>query len=382
MAHHNTVFSQILKLVPRHEFSSLSTKHDGARRSDAMSRWTQFVAMASAQLTGRSSLRDIESTLDRQTNLRYHLGSGKVRRTTLARANKQLPAQFYQTLFTRLYSRCQSHSPKHSFRFKKKLFSLDASLINVSLKVFPHRDYNRKKAAYKLHVGLDHDGLIPAFAAVTAGKVGDQMQAKLMNFPKDSVVVFDKGYADYSWHNQLTKKGIFWVTRIRGNAKYRVVARRKVNRSHGITSDQTIEYTAKTSQEKNLKPIRRVGFYDEETGKHYVFTTNHFGWSANTICEIYKQRWQVELFFKWIKQNLKIKSFIGNTDNAVMTQIMVALCTYLILAFIKFQSKFKQSLQQMIRLIETNLFAKRGLVELFTPPPDKKLRSPQMSLLT
>ena len=381
MAHHNTVFSQILKLVPRHEFSSLSLKHDGARRSDAMSRWTQFIAMATAQLTGRSSLRDIEATLDRQANLQYHLGSGIIKRTTLARTNKQLSADFYQTLFTKLYSRCQSHSPKHSFRFKKKLFSLDASLINVSLKVFPHRDYNRKKAAYKLHVGLDHDGLIPAFAAVTAGKVGDQMQAKLMNFPKDSVVVFDKGYADYSWHNQLTNKGIFWVTRIRSNAKYRVIERYKVDKSDSITSDQTIVYTGKTAEKTNLKPIRRVGFYDKEAGKHYTFITNHFNWSAKTITEIYKQRWQVELFFKWVKQNLKIKSFLGNNDNAVMTQIMVALCTYLILAFIKFQSKFKQSLQEMVRLIQTNLFAKRSLIELFRPPPDRNFKSPQMSLL-
>lgn len=382
MAHHNTVFSQILKLIPRHEFSSLSNKQDGVRRRDAMSRWTQFVAMASAQLTGRSSLRDIESTLDRQTSLSYHLGSGSVKRTTLARANKQLPAQFYEALFTKLYSRCQSQSPKHAFRFKKKLFSLDASLINVSLKVFPHRDYNRKKAAYKLHIGLDHDGLIPAFAAVTAGKVGDQKQAKLMDFPKDSVVVFDKGYADYSWHKQLTKKGIFWVTRIRGNAKYRVIERRKTNHLDGVTSDQTIEYVGKVSEQNDLKPIRRIGFYDKEAGKHYVFITNHFKWSASTVAEIYKQRWQVELFFKWIKQNLKIKSFLGTTDNAVMTQIMVALCVYLILAFIKFQSKLQQSLQQMVRLIQTNLFAKRSLVELFNPPPNSNLLSPQMSLLS
>ena len=198
------------------------------------------------------------------------------------------------------------------------------------------------------------------------------LKARLMSFPKDSVVVFDKGYADYSWHNQLTNKGIFWVTRIRGNAKYRVIARRGVNQSQGITSDQTIEYTKdsrkKTAERNDLKPIRRIGFYDKKEDKHYVFIENHFDWSANTIAEIYKQRWQVELFFKWIKQNLKIKSFIGNTDNAVMTQVMIALCTYLILAFIKFQSKFKQSLQEIARLIQTNLFAKRCLIELFRPP--------------
>ena len=249
------------------------------------------------------------------------------------------------------------------------------------MKVFPSAEYNRMKAAYKLHIGLDHDGLIPAFAAVTAGKTGDQTQAKLMHFPKGSVLVFDKGYSDYSWHNQLTSQGIFWVTRVRSNAKYRVLERRPVNRSQGITSDQVIEYTSDRSSKNNLRPVRRVGFHDTETGKHYVFITNHFDWSANTIASIYKQRWQVELFFKWIKQNLKIKAFIGNTDNAVMTQVFVALCVYLILAYLKFQSRIGHSLQQMSRLIHLNLFARRDLIELFKPPPDPIYQSPQLGLI-
>jgi len=382
MSHDNTIFSQILKLVPRHEFQRLAKHHDGSRRSDAMSRWTQFVAIATAHLSGRSSLRDIESTLASQRHLHYHLGNGSIKRTTLSRVNQHLPFQFYESLFTKLYTRCQKLSPRHSFRFKNKLFSLDASLLDVSMKVFPNAEYNRMKAAYKLHVGLDHDGLIPAFAAVTLGKTGDQTQAKLMNFKAGSVLVFDKGYSDYTWHNQLTNNGIFWVTRIRGNAKYRVLERRTVNKKKGVTSDQTIEYTSVRSSKNSLKPVRRIGFYDTSTNKHYSFITNHFNWSAETIAAIYKQRWQVELFFKWIKQNLKIKAFIGNSDNAVMTQVMIALCTYLILAFIKFQSKITQSLQQMIRLIQTNLFAKRCLVELFKPPPKRINASPQMRLLT
>ncbi len=381
MAHHNTVFSQILKLVPRHEFSILAKQYDGPRRSDAMSRWTQFVALATAQLTGRASLRDIESTLDSQKHLRYHLGSGSIKRTTLSRANQTLSSEFYEVLFSKLYARCRSRSSRHSFRFKRKLFSLDASLLDVSMKVFPSAEYNRMKAAYKLHIGLDHDGLIPAFAAVTVGKTGDQTQAKLMRFPKGSVLVFDKGYSDYSWHNQLTSQGIFWVTRIRGNAKYRVLERRSVNRSQGVTSDQVIEYTSDRSSKNNLRPVRRVGFRDAETGKHYVFITNHFNWSANTIASIYKQRWQVELFFKWIKQNLKIKAFIGNTDNAVMTQVFVALCVYLILAYLKFQARIGHSLQQMSRLIHLNLFTRRDLIELFKPPPDPNYRSPQLGLI-
>lgn len=381
MAHHNTVFSQILKLIPRHQFSTLAKKHDGSRRSDAMSRWTQFVAMATAQLTGRSSLRDIESTLASQKHLKYHLGSGDIRRTTLSRANQTLSSGFFEELFGTLYARCQTTSQTHKFRFKNKLFSLDASLLDVSMKVFPQAEYNKMKGAYKLHIGLDHDGLIPAFAAVTLGKVGDQTQAKLMDFPEGSVLVFDKGYADYTWHNQLTSKGIFWVTRIRGNATYRVLKRKVVDKSQGVTSDQVIEYTSNRSKKNNLRPVRRIGFYDVQTNKHYVFISNHFDWTAKTIAAIYKQRWQVELFFKWVKQNLKIKAFIGTTDNAVMTQVMVALCVYLILAYLKFQARIGQSLQQMSRLIHLNLFARRDLIGLFKPPPDREIISPQLALL-
>ena len=381
MAHHNTILSQILRLVPRHEFKSLEIKHDSKRRSDAMSRWTQFVSMAIAQLCSRSSLRDIESTIASQSHLGYHLGSGSVKRATLSRANRTLDFRFYESLFSKLYALCQNRSGKHPFRFKGKLFSLDASLLDVSMKVFPHANYNNRKAAYKLHVGLDHDGLIPAFAAITRGKTGDQTQAKLMHFPKGSVLVFDKGYSDYGWHNQLTEQGIFWVTRIRGNAKYRVLERRIINRSQGITSDQTIEFTSLRSSKKCLRPVRRIGYRDAETGKHYVFTTNHFDWSAKTIADIYKQRWQVELFFKWIKQNLKIKTFMGNTDNAVMTQVMIALCVYLILAYLKFQSGITQSLQQISRLINPNLFTRRNLLQLFKPPLDPNIASPQLGLI-
>lgn len=381
MSHNNTVYSQILKLIPRHEFASIAKRHDGCRRKDAMSRWTQFIAMSTAQLTGRSSLRDIESTLASQNHLHYHLGSGAVKRTTLSRSNQTLSSGFYEELFGKLYARCQGCSSRHKFRFKRKLFSLDASLLDVSMRVFPNAEYNRMKAAYKLHVGLDHDGLIPAFAAITTGKTGDQTQAKLMRFPRGSVLVFDKGYADYSWHNQLTDLGIFWVTRIRGNAKYRVIERRKADRKHGVTSDQIIEYTSIRSSKNNLRPVRRVGYQDSETGKHYVFITNHFDWSAKTIADIYQQRWQVELFFKWIKQNLKIKAFIGNSDNAVMTQVFVALCVYLILAYLKFQARIDHSLQQISRLIHLNLFARRDLIELFKPPPEQVGTSRQLVLI-
>ena len=380
MPHSSTVLSQILKLVPRHEFDKLTKQHDGSRRSDAFNRWTQFVALSVNHLAGRSSLRDIESTMDSQKHLRYHLGSHSVSRSALSRANQTLSPKFFESFFTTLYQRCAKGSAKHKFRFKRKLFSLDASLIDVSLKVFPNAEYNHMKGAYKLHVGLDHDGLIPAFAAITSGKTGDTQQARLMNFQKGSVLVFDKGYSSYEWHDSLTDRGIFFVTRIRSNAKYKVIKRQKVNKATGVTSDQIIQYTSIRASKYNLRPVRRVGYYDKETQKHYVFITNNLRWSAKTMAEIYKQRWQVELFFKWIKQNLKIKSFIGNSDNAVMTQVLVALCVYLILAYLKFQSKLNQSLQQIIRLIQVNIFVKRSLIELFKPPPRENIKTYQREL--
>ncbi len=227
-------------------------------------------------------------------------------------------------------------------------------------------------------MGLDHDGLIPAFASVTGGKVSDMAQARQLDLPRGSVVVFDKGYNCYRWHNRLTEKGIFFVSRIRGNAQYRVIKRHSVNKGSGVTSDQTIEYKAMRKDGDQLKPIRRVGYRDRQTGKHYVFITNQFSWSAKTIADIYKQRWQVELFFKWIKQNLKIKAFLGTSENAVMTQIMAALCVYLLLAYLKFQSKINKSLQQIIRLLQLNLFTRRSLLVLLQPPDQDGLPPPQL----
>jgi len=380
MAYYDSVLSQVLKLLPRLDFERHANRHDGKRRSDALSRRSQFVALAIGQLGGRSSLRDIEATVHSQGHHRYHLGSQKISRSALGRANEQLDYRFYEDLFQTLYQRCSGDVRSHGFRFKNKLFSLDASLIDVSMKIFPWADYNRKKAAFKLHLGLDHDGMIPAFADLTKGKVADMTRARRTDFPPGSVLVFDKGYSCYRWHNTLTEEGIFFVTRIRSNAQYRVVERRPVNRRRGITSDQTIEYIAERKDGDKLKPIRRVGYRDPETGKHYVFITNQFNWSANTIADIYKQRWQVELFFKWIKQNLKIKAFLGTSENAVMTQVMAALCVYLLLAYLKFKSKLGKSLQQIIRLLQLNLFARRSLLILLRPPDNPGLPPPQLSL--
>jgi transposase len=380
MPHSNTVLAQMLKMIPRHEFERVANTVDGKVRSTALSRWSQFVALAVGQISGRRSLRDIESCLSSQRHLHYHLGTQTVSKSALARANEQRDAMFYAQLFQVLYQRCTQQAPQHGFRFKQKLFSLDGTLLNASMKLFPWADYNRKKAAFKLHVGLDHEGLIPCFAQVTEGRISENEIARTFDATPGSVVVFDKGYNNYRWHNTLTDKNIYWVTRIRGNAKYRVLERRDCTRRSNITSDQIIKYSDTQRDTEKLYPIRRIGYRDPESGQHYVFITNHFTWSAQTIADIYKQRWQVELFFKWIKQNLKIKTFLGNSKNAVLTQVLAALCVYLLIAYMKFTSKLTQGLQQITRLLQVNLFSKRVLRTLFEKHKPDKQPPPQLSL--
>jgi len=380
MAHHNTVLSQLLRLIPRHEFDALGRQYDGKRRSDALPRWSQFVALAMGHIGERKSLRDITQTLDSQSSRHYHLGCKKVSKSAFARANEQLDYQFYCDLFSRLYERCEGKGGGHPFRFKGKLFSIDGSLFNVAMEIFPWANYNNKKAAFKLHLGLDHDGLIPAFASVTIGKESEMSQARLFDFPKGSVVVFDKGYNDYTWHNTLTDKGVFFVTRIRGNAVYDIISSNPVREGSGILSDEIIRYSSKKNMERKLKPVRKIVYIDNESGREFTFISNHLRWSASTIAAIYKQRWQVELFFKWIKQNLKIKSFIGTSMNAVITQIMAALCVFLILAWMKFTFSIKQSLMQIARLLQMNLFVRRELLSMLKPPKPKPEISPQLRL--
>ncbi len=383
MAHYNTVFSQLLKLIPRHEFETLAKQHHSGRSFRSASRWSQFVTMAMGQLSGRNSLRDIVENISAQAHRLYHLGSAKLSRSNLSRINENKPYALYEALFEKLLRRCQGVVPGHQFRFKNPLYSLDASTIDLCLSVFPWAKFRTTKGAVKLHVGLNHAGYLPEFVTLTEGRKHDVTVGRILQFPKGSIVVMDKAYNDYSWYKQLTDNGIFFVTRLKANAKYRVTDRREVLLNKGLTSDQTIEFTGLQIAKKCPVQLRRIGYRDPETGKHYVFLTNNFKLAAKTIADVYKARWQVELFFKWIKQNLKIKSFVGTSKNAVMTQIWIALCMYLLLVFLKFQSKLKKSMQQILRLLQLNLFEKRDMMALLRgdPPPDIMADPNQMVML-
>ncbi|MDP7601411.1 MAG: IS4 family transposase [Rhodospirillales bacterium] len=382
MSHNNTVFSQILKLVPRYDFERLAHEHHSGRSFRSASRWSQFVAMTMAQLSGRKSLRDVIDNMSAQAHRLYHLGCTKLSRSNLSRINENKPYTLYEALFQKLLFHCKNTAPRHGFRFKNKLYSLDASTIDLCLAVFPWATFRQTKGAIKLHVGVDHQGYLPEFVAISDGKTADIKIGRTFSFPKGSIVVFDRAYTDYVWYKQLTEKGIFFVTRLKKNAQYEVIERRKVSKKQGLTSDQTIEFTGKRNRERCPIQLRRIGYRDPETGKHYVYITNNFKLSAKTIADIYKQRWQIELFFKWIKQNLKIKTFLGTSKNAVLTQIWIALCVYLMLAFMKFKSKITKSISQMLRLLQLNLFEKRDLYALLHghPPVNKSINPKQLTL--
>lgn len=370
MAHNNTIFAQLLKMVSRHEFESLANAHHEGQKLRKINRWSQFVALALGQLSQRISLRDICNNLTVQCAKLYHLGCVKVSRSSLSRVNEKQPYTLFEALFHRMLGRCQSKAPGHKFRFKNKLISLDATTIDLCLSLFPWADFRQTKGGIKLHVGLDHGGYLPQFVQVSEASKHEVTIARCLTLPKGSIVVFDRGYVDYSWYQQLNNKGVFFVTRLKSNADYRVTERRQVDKSRGLRCDQTIRLTGFYAKKHCDSPLRRISYRDPQTGKHYDFLTNNFHLCAKTIAEIYKARWQIEIFFKWIKQNLKIKTFLGTSKNAVLTQIWIAMCVYLLLAFIKFSSKLGISLQGMTRLLQLNLFERRLLLDLFNPKPN------------
>jgi Transposase DDE domain/Domain of unknown function (DUF4372) len=374
MAYSDTVIKQLLALVPRYEFDTLGQLHHAGQKFRSYNRWSQFLAMLIGQLSGRTSLRDITDNLMAQGKRLYHLGMKRTTKATLARVNAEQPAALYQALFARLLDRCQLVAPKHRFSFKGKLYLLDATVINLCLSAFPWAEFRQKKGAIKLHVGLDADGHLPVFMDMTKGKEHEINWARTLQLPKGSFVCIDRGFTDYRWYSDLTTNAVFFVSRLKSNADVQYLLKRAGRRSPGITNDQTIRLKGVD------QPLRLVAYTDPATGIDYRFVTNAHHLKAKEITEIYKERWRIELFFKWIKQNLKIKTFLGTTSNAVLTQVWIALCVYLMLAYLKFKAKLGSSMQQILRLLQLNLFARRDLIELFKPPPIQLAVSPQILL--
>lgn len=382
MSHQNTVFHQLLKPILRQDFERLANQHHHGQKLRSATRWDQFIAMLMSQLSCRQSLRDIQSNLESQQEKLYHLGAKKIARSTLARINEEQPASLYQQLFSNLLKHCENSKIAHKFRFKNPLYSLDASHIDVSLSLCAWAKVHESKASIKLTVGLNHSNTIPEFVALGNGIENDMVQGRSLKFPSGSIVVFDKGYVDYQWFAEMTDEKVSFVTRLRPKTVYQVKSKNKILTCKGILADESIELCSDYAKKRGApKLLRRIEFYDKAKKRTFEFLTNNFHLAASTIAAIYKDRWKVELFFKAIKQNLKLKAFIGRSRNAILTQIWIALIAYLLVSFAKHLAQEGWTVQRMLRIIQVNLFERKYLKSLFSPDKRSiKQEEPQLRL--
>lgn len=372
MAHSNTILKQMLNLIPRHQFETIVKNNTGNRYVKRFNCWNQLTTLLYAQASGKDSLREIEQGLQVQDSKRYHLGLPKIKRSTLADANQKRSYQIYETLFYKILKRCQGLTPRHKFKFKNPLYTLDATTIDLCLNSFNWAKFRKTKGGIKLHCQLDHAGNIPNFVQITDAKKHETSIAKkFLDIIPDSIYCFDKAYNDFVLYRRINESKAFFVTKAKDNLDFDVTGQHTETLKKGILSDETI----KLKNPKYTKELRLIRYYDDETGDIIRFITNNFYLAPHTITQIYKARWQIEIFFRWIKQNLKIKTFLGTNKNAVMTQIWIAMCYYLLLAYIKYQTKFSKSLFYLHRIVKETLLEKFNLIDLLRAPLTKILRA-------
>ena len=368
----SSIFSQLLQLFPRAEFEKAVRDHKAEYQARGFSCWGQFVAMLFCQLGRAHTLREICGGLASCEGKLKHLGVPDApKKSTLAYANKHRPWGLYQAVFQQFLTKCQTaiagREQKKKFRFKNKLVSLDSSVIDLSLSLFDWAKFRRTKGAVKLHLLLDHDGYLPSFAVITDGKKSDIKVARKMRFEPGTVLVMDRGYIDYAWFGQLTLQGVYFVTRLKDKASFDVVDDRPVAKKGNILKDQIVFFPSQAEKGEEYF-FRLVEVWLEDKHESIVFLTNNLELAASTIAAIYKDRWAVELFFKAIKQNLKIKTFLGTSANAVKTQIWTALIAILILKYLQLRSKYSWSLSNLIALLRHQLFVYRELYAWLDDP--------------
>ena len=350
-----TVFNQLLHLLPRSKFDSVVHSIGADKYSKNFNCWQQLITLLFAQATGKDSLREIETGLRCNQKTWYHLGLDGVSKSNLAYANKNRPCEIFESLFYALLERTRNLLPNQSnFKFKNDIKSLDSTTISLCLSLFPWAKYRQQKGAFKLHTLFDVKTQIPELVIYSDANQHDMRIAKNIDLllSSDSILVMDRAYIDYEWLYSLHCQNVFFVVRAKKNMQHVVLGQHQLHHGgsptiaeSGIQKDEIIELVLPKAEEKYPEKIRKITYYDEKQDKTYIFLTNNFEFSAKTIADIYKSRWQIELFFKWIKQNLKIKTFLGTSKNAVLTQIWVAMIYYLILAYIKAQTKTSLSKQ-------------------------------------
>lgn len=368
-----TVFSQVVDFVPRHTFRRRVQRYQGDYGVQRFTCWQQFLAMLFAQLTYRESLRDIEACLGAAPERLYHMGfTGRVSRSTLADANEQRDWRIYADVAQALIAEARALYADEPLdvELDRTVYALDSSTIDLTLSLFPWASFRETKAAVKLHTLLDLRGSIPVFLWITDGKAHDVRVLDVLVPEPGSIYVLDRAYIDFERLWRLQEARAVFVTRAKKNLSYRRRYSSPCDRSTGLVCDQTIVLTGKTTREHYPLPLRRIRYRDPESNKTLVFLTNDFALPALTIAGLYRNRWQVELFFKWIKQHLRIKAFYGTSPNAVKTQIWIAISAYVLVAILRKRLSIDRDLYTILQILSVYPFEKVPLFQLLTATPD------------
>jgi len=369
MAHTRNVLSQLLQWIPRSDFQKIVNEYQGDKKVRRLTCWAQFVGLLFGQLSGHNSLRAIEAGLKGVKTKLYHLAIAfQIRRSTLADANDSRDSRIFEKVFYQLLPKVQTMAPKNKLKLKGPVLALDSTTIELCLELSPWARFHHGKGAMKLHMAVDIAGDLPTVMVLTEGRKHDVKVAHKISFAPGTLLIMDRGYVDFSWMWELTTQGVFFVTRMKKRCVHKVRECRKTNRTQGLLADQDIRLKNKEYEGK----LRKISYRDPETGHKYIFLTNRFDLAAKTICNLYKARWQVELFFKTMKQQLQVKKFVGTSVNAVKIQVWVALIAYLLLMIVKFQSRLGWGIPALMAALTVLLFLNHDLSSLWKASPHKR----------
>jgi hypothetical protein len=361
------VFAQLLEWIPHYEFQRIVTRYQGDYKVSSFSCWDQFLCMAFAQLTYRESLRDIEACLRSRPNLLYHMGiRGHVARSTLADANEQRDWRMYAELAQKLIRRARTLYAHEDFgvELEETVYAFDSTTIELCLSLFPWARFRQQKAGIKLHTLLDLHGSIPSFIRLTDAACHDVNALDTLPLEPGAFYVMDRGYVDFTRLFRFTQAGAFFVTRAKQGLKSWRHTSRPVEPNQGVRSDQLIRLSGQRTSKNYPTLLRRVTYYDPDDFRLFVYLTNHLELAALVIALLYKSRWRVELFFKWVKGNLRIRKFYGTSENAVQTQIWVAVCVYVLIAIVSKELHLEQNLATTLQILSVSPFEKAPLAEL------------------
>lgn len=367
MPRNSFILGQFLALLPRYEFQRMVNKYNGDYRTKHFKCWDQLACMIFAQIRQERSLRDIDVSLNAHASKLYHTGIQQCPKSTLADANEQRDYRIFEDFAKTLMHRARREyaNTELAIDVNNAVYALDASVIDLTLSLYPWAKFRKAKGAIKLHTMIDLRGNIPAFLTITDGKVHDVKAAPQVPIEADGIYVVDRGYVDFGWLWYINQAGAFFVTRLKTSIKWTRVISHPVDKTLGLRSDQEILLSTKRSISLYPVRLRRISFRDEDRKRTLVFLTNNFDIPSETISALYKARWEIELFFKWIKQHLRVKTFYGTSANAVKTQIWVAMIVYLLLSILKERYRLEQTLSQLLHFLEVNIFEEKSMLSIF-----------------